>query len=85
MVTEQTTTLPVNNTTREQLKMIRYSIFLAAVFSLAIFGLTKLAPAHTSMEGNLNQTVVYKTAFAGGTHPIVIEPCAKEDCSDTAQ
>jgi hypothetical protein len=65
--------------------MIRYSIFLVTIFGLAIFGLTKLAPAQASMDKNQNVTVVYKTAFANSTHPLVFEACAKEDCSDTAQ
>ena len=83
MVTEQTATFPVNKTTRETVKMIRYTIFLAAISGLAILGLTKLAPAQAGMENPKNVTVVYQTAFAGGTHPLVLERCAKEDCSDT--
>jgi hypothetical protein len=65
--------------------MIRYSIFLATIFALAIVGLTKLAPAQDAMANPNNVTVVYKTAFANSSHPLVLEVCAKEDCSDTAQ
>jgi len=65
--------------------MIRYSIFLATVFALAIVGLTKLAPAQDATANAQNVTVVYKTAFAKSSHPLVLEVCAKEDCSDTAQ
>lgn len=65
--------------------MIRYSIFLAAVFGLAIVGLSKLAPAQSSLGNPKNVTVIYQVAFSGGTHPVVLESCAKEDCSDTAQ
>jgi hypothetical protein len=72
-------------TQREMSKMIRYSMFLVTIFGLAIFGLTKLAPAHTNMENNKNITVAYETAFSGGSHPVVFEACAREDCSDTAQ
>lgn len=63
--------------------MIRYTIFLAAISGLAIMGLTKLAPAQVGIGSPKNVTVVYQTAFAGGTHPLVFESCAKEDCSDT--
>ena len=85
MITEPTATFPVNKTSRETYKMIRYSLFLAAIFALAIVGLTKLAPAQAGMENPQNVTVIYRTAFANGTHPLVLEACAKEDCSDTAQ
>ena len=65
--------------------MIRYSIFLVAVFSLAIVGLSKLAPAQGNMDNPKNVTVIYQTAFSGGNHPVVLEACAKEDCSDTTE
>ena len=65
--------------------MIRYSMFLAVIFAMAIVGLTKLAPAQAGMENPRNMTVIYRTAFANGSHPLVLEACAKEDCSDTTQ
>jgi hypothetical protein len=65
--------------------MIRYSLFLATVFAMGIAGLTKLAPAQTGIESQHNVTVVYRTAFANSTHPLILESCSLEDCSDTAQ
>ena len=65
--------------------MIKYSIFLLTIVALAVFGVSKLATAQVSLETPRNVTVVYQTAFAEGSHPLVLEPCAKEDCSDTAQ
>jgi hypothetical protein len=85
MVTELTATYPVNKTSRETYKMIRYSLFLAAVFAMGIVGLTKLAPAETAMANPHNVTVVYRTAFANSSHPLILEACSSEDCSDTAQ
>ena len=65
--------------------MIRYSIFLLTIVALAVFSLSKLATAQASFDNPRNVTVVYKTAFSGGNHPVVLERCAKEDCSDTTQ
>ena len=65
--------------------MIRYTMFLAMVFGLAIFGLSKLAPAQPLMADAQHVTIVYETAMVGGNHPVVLEQCAKEDCSDTKQ
>lgn len=57
--------------------MIRYSIFLLTIVALAAFGLSKLATAQASQHNQKNVSVIYQTAFAGGTHPIVLERCAK--------
>ena len=65
--------------------MIKYSIFLLTIVTLAVFGVSKLATAEISLDTPRNVTVVYQTAFSEGNHPIVLERCAKEDCSDTAQ
>ena len=65
--------------------MTHYSIVLLMIVALAVFGLSKLATAQVGLETPRNVTVIYQTAFADGSHPIVLERCAKEDCSDTAQ
>ena len=65
--------------------MIKYSIFLLTIVALAVFGLSKLATAQIGLDTPRNVTVIYQTAFADGSHPIVLKRCAKEDCSDTAQ
>ena len=65
--------------------MIKYSIILLTIVALAVFGLSKLATAQIGLDTPRNVTVIYQTAFADGGHPIVLEHCAKEDCSDTAQ
>ena len=65
--------------------MIKYSFFLLATVTLAVIGVSKLATAQGSLDTPRNVTVIYQTAFSGGSHPIVLERWAKEDCSDTAQ
>ena len=65
--------------------MTHYSIFLLTIVALAVFGLSKLATAQVSLDTPRNVTVIYQSAFAEGSHPIVLQRCAKEDCSDTAQ
>lgn len=65
--------------------MIRYSLFLTVIFGLAIFGLTKLAPAQSADVNQKNVTVVYQSTGTGGNHPIILQSCAKEDCSDTTE
>ena len=65
--------------------MIRYSIFLLTIVALAAFGLSKLATAQASLDNPGNVTVIYQTAFSGGNHPVVLEACAKEDCSDATE
>ncbi len=85
MVLEPAVSFRVNTTTPETKKMIRYSLFLTVVFGLAIFGLTKLAPAHSADTNMNNVTVIYQSTGTSGSHPVVLQSCAKEDCSDTAQ
>ena len=65
--------------------MTHYSIFLLTIVALAVFGLSKLATAQVSLDTPRNVTVIYQSAFVEGSHPIVLQRCAKEDCSDTAQ
>ena len=65
--------------------MIQYSIFLLTTVALAIFGVSKFTTAQASHDVSRNVTVIYQTAFLEGHHPLVLERCAEEDCSDTAQ
>ena len=65
--------------------MIHYSIFLLTLVVLAVLGLSKLATAQVSLDTQRNVTVFYKTVVADGSHRLVLERCAKEDCSDTTQ
>ena len=65
--------------------MIRYSIFLLTIVALAAFSILELAPAQASPDNPKNVTVIYQTSFSGGDHPVVLERCAKEDCSDTTE
>lgn len=65
--------------------MIRYSIFLLMIVGVTAFGFSKLATAQASLTSLGNVTVIYQTAFSDGNHPVVLERCANEDCSDTNQ
>lgn len=65
--------------------MVRNSIFLLTIFALSVIGISKLATAHVGRASPQNVTVIYQTAFAGSKHRLIVEHCANENCSDTAQ
>ena len=65
--------------------MIHYSIFLLTIVASAVLGVSKLTTVQVSLDTPRNVTVIYKTVVADGSHRLVLERCAKEDCSDTAQ
>jgi hypothetical protein len=65
--------------------MFRYSIFRVMIVALAVFSLSKLATAQARFDNPRNVTLLYKTESAGGSHPVILKRCAKEDCSDTTQ
>ena len=65
--------------------MIQYSIFLLTFVALTVFGISKFATAQGSLDNSQNMTVIYQTASSDGNYPIVLERCAREDCSDTTQ
>ena len=62
-----------------------YSIFLIAIVTLTVFGISKLATAEVGLGYPRNVTVIYQSASLDTKHLIVLERCAKEDCSDTPE
>jgi hypothetical protein len=60
--------------------MIRYTVFVLTVLGTAVTAIANVAPAKTYTAGvTKNISIFYKS---NGT-PLVLEQCAKEDCSDT--
>lgn len=69
--------------------MIRYSFFLLTVLAVtatafAAIAFAALAPGRTlSAVSGHNVTVIEKNEAFPVYGPIIVEPCAIEDCSDT--
>lgn len=61
--------------------MIRYTVFLIAIAASAATAIASL-PTHETGINSKNVTVLYKNVDWTLT-PLVVEKCAKEDCSDT--
>lgn len=63
--------------------MIRYTFFALAILATAATAIASSQPKLFSAAGvPVNTTVVAKTSPFPVLGPIVVESCAKEDCSD---
>jgi hypothetical protein len=64
--------------------MMRYTIFVMIVLGSAASAIASIAPAHiTALDAPAaNMTVVEKNSPFPVIGPIVVEPCAADDCSD---
>ncbi len=64
--------------------MMRYTIFLLIALGSAASAIAAIAPAHrTTLDAHsANVTVVEKNSPFPVMGPVVVEPCATEDCSD---
>ncbi len=64
--------------------MIRYTLFVLTVLGTAATAVANVAPTHTEVASNpKNISVFYKTDVSPIVGALVLEQCAKEDCSDT--
>jgi hypothetical protein len=64
--------------------MIRYTVFVLTVLGTAVTAIANVAPAKTYTAGlTKNVSIFYKSDEAPVALPLVLEQCAKEDCSDT--
>jgi hypothetical protein len=61
--------------------MIRYTIFVLAIAASAATAIASL-PSQDTVINSKNMTVLFKNVDWTAT-PLVVEKCAKEDCSDT--
>ena len=60
--------------------MIRYTVFVLTVLGTAVTAIANVVPAKTYTAGvTKNVSIFYKS----NGMPLVLEQCAKEDCSDT--
>ena len=66
--------------------MIRYTLFVLTVLGTAAAAIASVSPANSLVMSNpKNMSVFYKTDASPIAAPIILEQCAKEDCSDTPQ
>ena len=66
--------------------MIRYTLFVLTILGTAATALATVTPANTvAISNSKNISVFYKTDIGPVVAPLVVEQCAKEDCSDTPQ
>ena len=64
--------------------MIRYTLFVLTVLGTAATAVANVAPANSVVASNpKNVSVFYKTDVSPIIGALVLEQCAKEDCSDT--
>ena len=63
--------------------MIRYTLFVLAVFGSAATAIAAIAPSHDLIPANTkNVTVIEKNQAFPVYGPLVVEQCVMEDCSD---
>lgn len=60
--------------------MIRYSLFVLAIAGSAATAIAAMAPGHNAVTSR-NITVIEKNQAFPQFGPLVVEPCAVEDCS----
>ncbi len=60
--------------------MTRYALFLALIVGTAATAIAAISPVPQQHTGNI--TVIEKNQDFPVYGPLVVEPCAKEDCSD---
>lgn len=65
-------------------KMIRYTLFVLTVLGTAATAIVSVSPANSYVASNpKNVSIFYKTDVSPIVGALVLEHCAKEDCSDT--
>ena len=64
--------------------MVRYTLFVLAVIGSAATAVASINQAAVVSAGK-NVTVIEKNQFWPLEGELVVEQCAKEDCSDTPQ
>jgi len=63
--------------------MIRYTLFLLAIAGTAATAIAAAQPGSADLRANRNNiTVIEKNDVFPVLGPIIVEPCAVEDCSD---
>lgn len=63
--------------------MIRYTIFVLTTLATAAAAIAAIAPAHEQTDPMAeNVTVIEKNQAFPVYGPIVVEPCATQDCSE---
>jgi len=63
--------------------MIRYTLFLLAIAGTAATAIAASQPGSADLQINRNNvTVIDKNEVFPVLGPLVVEPCAVEDCSD---
>ncbi len=64
--------------------MIRYTLFVITVLGTAATAVASVAPVNSVVASNpKNVSVFYKNDVSPIIGALVLEQCAKEDCSDT--
>ena len=64
--------------------MIRYTLFVLTVLGTAATAVANVQPYHSGTTSNpANVSIFYKTDVGPVVGDLVLEQCAKEDCSDT--
>jgi hypothetical protein len=64
--------------------MIRYAILVLAISGSAATAFTNISPAPAGMApSHKNISVFYRNNIEPKSFPLILEQCAKEDCSDT--
>ena len=64
--------------------MLRYSLFLATVCGTVATAIAAVGPATQDVAATeVNVTVIEKNQAFPSQGPLIVEPCANEDCSDT--
>lgn len=61
--------------------MIRYTLFAIAILGTAATAIAAAGPSHLAGT-DANVTVIEKNSPFPVLGPLVVEECAKEDCSD---
>ena len=65
--------------------MIRYTLFVVTVIGAAVTAVASNSSAQSYADSNSkNVSVIYKSDASPISGALVLEQCAKEDCSDTA-
>jgi hypothetical protein len=63
--------------------MLRYSLFLLAVCGTVATAIAAVTPASQDIDTDgRNMTVIEKNQAFPYLGPLIVEPCAVEDCSD---
>jgi hypothetical protein len=63
--------------------MIRNTVLAIAVLSSVASGFAAISPAPANIVTNKNVSVFYRNNLDTYALPLILDQCAKEDCSDT--